>query len=233
MISAGMVATAGGASTQDDEWFGEGSAFDSGEDLAAALFALAGTTRGATTAVPQPEIIWPEPVPAADPVFEEVQRPAGLEGARRPGSQYGSRATSASPGSWSVRSPASSCSLRRCPVEAAGRSATASPCCTGPRMRSPGSARMRWPWRSSLRPKHAAVDVPHRWNVAATHDSRLQRSYWRSRSSTCELVSEVRPAAAPLAVPGASVAGADALVAAGESPSDRTAPSSSRRRIIA
>jgi len=100
-----MVATAGGASTQDDEWFGEGSAFDSGEDLAAALFALAGTTRGATTAVAQPEIIWPEPVPAADPVFEEVQRPAGLEGARRPGSQYGARATSASPGSWSVRSP--------------------------------------------------------------------------------------------------------------------------------
>ena len=34
------MATVGGASIQDDEWFGEGSAFDSGEDLAAALFAL-------------------------------------------------------------------------------------------------------------------------------------------------------------------------------------------------
>ena len=39
------MTTVGGASVQDDEWFGEGSAFDSGEDLAAALFALAGTAR--------------------------------------------------------------------------------------------------------------------------------------------------------------------------------------------
>src|SRR5580700_10218849 len=30
------------AQAPDEEWFGEGSAFDSGEDLAAALFALAG-----------------------------------------------------------------------------------------------------------------------------------------------------------------------------------------------
>jgi hypothetical protein len=99
------VATAGGASTQDDEWFGEGSAFDSGEDLAAALFALAGTARGMTTAAPQPETIWSPPLPAADDVFVEVQRPAALEGARRPGSQYGTRSTSTSSGSWSVRSP--------------------------------------------------------------------------------------------------------------------------------
>ena len=39
------MTTVGEASVQDDEWFGEGSAFDFGEDLAAALFALAGTTR--------------------------------------------------------------------------------------------------------------------------------------------------------------------------------------------
>ena len=79
------MATVGSASIQDDEWFGEGSAFDSGEDLAAALFALAGTSvRASTTAaaVPAPEISWPSFVaPDADPVFVEVERPAGLDGA--------------------------------------------------------------------------------------------------------------------------------------------------------
>ena len=32
----------GAAEEEEEEWFGEGSAFDSGEDLAAALFAMAG-----------------------------------------------------------------------------------------------------------------------------------------------------------------------------------------------
>jgi hypothetical protein len=97
------MATAIGASTQDDEWFGEGSAFDSGEDLAAALFALAGATR--SEAIPKAEIIWPTPVPPADTVFEEMQRPDDLAGARRPGSLHGDGSeTSAAPLTWSIRS---------------------------------------------------------------------------------------------------------------------------------
>ena len=99
------MATVGGGSLQDDEWFGEGSAFDSGEDLAAALFALAGTSQ-TPAAIPKPEIIWPG-VPAydADPVFVEVERQGGLDEARRPGSQYGGARRTASPDTWSVRSP--------------------------------------------------------------------------------------------------------------------------------
>jgi hypothetical protein len=107
-MSTGTMVTAGGASIEDDEWFGEGSAFDSGEDLAAALFALAG-------AVPVPvrsdviapaEVVWPISIPDADPVFVEVQRPGALEAATRPGSAYsGAKSASVSPGSWSVRSP--------------------------------------------------------------------------------------------------------------------------------
>lgn len=104
-MSAGTIGAAGTVTIQDDEWFGEGSAFDSGEDLAAALFALAGTTTR-TAVTPAPEIIWPVAVPESDQVFEEVQRPASLDAARRPGSQNGgARGTSSSPGSWSVRSP--------------------------------------------------------------------------------------------------------------------------------
>jgi hypothetical protein len=98
------MTTVGGASIQEDEWFGEGSAFDSGEDLAAALFALAGTS--ATTAIPKPEISWPTLVaPDSDPGFVEVERSSALEGARRPGSLYGARGGNAAPDSWSVRSP--------------------------------------------------------------------------------------------------------------------------------
>jgi hypothetical protein len=100
------MATAGGAAVQDDEWFGEGSAFDSGEDLAAALFALAGATR--EDGVPTAEVIWPVDVqmPQSDPVFVEVARTTALDGARRPGSAYnGAGTSSTSPGSWSVRSP--------------------------------------------------------------------------------------------------------------------------------
>jgi hypothetical protein len=103
-MSAGTVVTAGGASIQDDEWFGEGSAFDSGEDLAAALFALAGTTP--SDVIPQAQVVWPTSIPEADPVFVEVQRPGTLDGARGQGPLYGgAKPASASPGSWSVRSP--------------------------------------------------------------------------------------------------------------------------------
>ncbi|HEV3273630.1 MAG TPA: hypothetical protein VG299_02065 [Candidatus Dormibacteraeota bacterium] len=107
-MSTGAMATVGGASIQDDDWFGEGSAFDSGEDLAAALFALAGTkVAPATAPLPVEEISWPSFVaPDADPVFVEVERPTGLEGARRPGSMHdGASGGRSSSSSWSVRSP--------------------------------------------------------------------------------------------------------------------------------
>jgi hypothetical protein len=109
VISAETVASNGGALVSDDEWFGEGSAFDSGEDLAAALFALAGATR---EDAPVAETHWPAPAPVVtnhtvfvhDNVFEEVQRPGALEEARRPGS-FGNRAATPASRSWSVRSP--------------------------------------------------------------------------------------------------------------------------------
>jgi hypothetical protein len=99
------MATVGGASIQDDDWFGEGSAFDSGEDLAAALFALAGTS--ATTPFREAEVSWPSFVaPDTDPVFVEVERSSGLDGARRPGSLHGdARGANANSNTWSVRSP--------------------------------------------------------------------------------------------------------------------------------
>ncbi len=103
-MSTEAMATAGEASIPDDEWFGEGSAFDSGEDLAAALFALAGTTH--SNVVAPAAVISPAPVPEADSTFVEVQRPGALEEARRPGSFHsGMRVATASPRSWSVRSP--------------------------------------------------------------------------------------------------------------------------------
>jgi hypothetical protein len=103
------MATAGEASVQDDEWFGEGSAFDSGEDLAAALFALAGTAR--IDAIPKAESDWPtgmEDVRGSegDSNFVEVARTGGLDGARRAGSMpSGTRTATSTPGAWSVRSP--------------------------------------------------------------------------------------------------------------------------------
>jgi hypothetical protein len=103
-MSTEAMASAGGASIPDDEWFGEGSAFDSGEALAAALFALAGTTR--SNVVAPVAVIWTAPVPEADSGFVEVERHGVLEEAGRPGSlQSGMRVTTASPRSWSVRSP--------------------------------------------------------------------------------------------------------------------------------
>ncbi|HVC40593.1 MAG TPA: hypothetical protein VND54_01310 [Candidatus Saccharimonadales bacterium] len=105
-MSTGALATAEGSSTQDDEWFGEGSAFDSGEDLAAALFALAGAMPTERNVIPPVEVVWPISMPQSAPVFVEVQRPGTLDGARRPGSLYSAtKSASASPGSWSVRSP--------------------------------------------------------------------------------------------------------------------------------
>jgi hypothetical protein len=103
------MATAGEASVQDDEWFGEGSAFDSGEDLAAALFALAGTAR--IDAIPKAESDWPTATQEVrgsegDSDFVEIARTGGLDGSRRAGSMpNGTRTATITPGTWSVRSP--------------------------------------------------------------------------------------------------------------------------------
>jgi hypothetical protein len=93
------------AQVPDEEWFGEGSAFDSGEDLAAALFALAGVEPRAEPAAA--EVIVPlAPVAEADSMFLEVQRPAAVDAARRPHStQARPPSPSTSPRSWSVRTP--------------------------------------------------------------------------------------------------------------------------------
>ena len=103
------MTTAGGASVPDDEWFGEGSAFDSGEDLAAALFALAGATR--IDSIPNAESVWPGAledlrVPEGDSDFIEVARTGSLDGARRPNSTpSGTRTATTASASWSVRQP--------------------------------------------------------------------------------------------------------------------------------
>ena len=95
------VPSTGVAQLPDDEWFGEGSAFDSGDDLAAALFALAGVESPEAEIAPPPA-----PVPQVESAFFEVDRPAALDSARRP---YASRgritAPSTPPRSWSVRAP--------------------------------------------------------------------------------------------------------------------------------
>jgi hypothetical protein len=107
-MSTGTVVANGGAQVPDEEWFGEGSAFDSGEDLAAALFALAGVAHSNdSNDVPLTEVAWPIiSVPEIDPVFEEVQRPNAVADARRPYSPQGrTTATSAAPRNWSVRTP--------------------------------------------------------------------------------------------------------------------------------
>ena len=108
MISTATMATADGASGADEEWFGEGSAFDSGEDLAAALFALAGASPNSS---PQAaEVIWPSGTAVeADPVFVEVQRlVARQDGARPAASRAGGADAASSARSWSVRPPGES-----------------------------------------------------------------------------------------------------------------------------
>jgi hypothetical protein len=97
----------GGAQVPDDEWFGEGSAFDSGEDLAAALFALAGVEHTDAAEVAVEEVAWPLlAVPEPDTVFVEVQRSGAVADAGRPYSSQGrSTSSSAPPRSWSVRAP--------------------------------------------------------------------------------------------------------------------------------
>jgi hypothetical protein len=100
------VAGSGAAQAPDEEWFGEGSAFDSGEDLAAALFAMAGVAP-VEMAPAVAEVIWPVvAVSDTETVFEEVQRPGAVAEAARPYASRGpSMSSSASPRSWSVRTP--------------------------------------------------------------------------------------------------------------------------------
>jgi len=104
-MSTETMATADGASVADEEWFGEGSAFDSGEDLAAALFALAGASPDT-----RPQVVRPSrPGTEADPVFVEVQR----HGANEDGTRSASYAAGGSNGgsssrTWSVRPPGES-----------------------------------------------------------------------------------------------------------------------------
>src|ERR1700676_2711439 len=100
-MSTGATAVAGRSSTQDDEWFGEGSAFDSGEDLAAALFALAGVEPRAVPPAPEVTVAV---APVTDPgsTFLEVQRPNAVDAARRPYSTPARPSSpSASSGRWS------------------------------------------------------------------------------------------------------------------------------------
>jgi len=107
-MSAETVASNGGAQVPDEEWFGEGSAFDSGEDLAAALFALAGAKYTEPAPAPTPEVLWPVAPTAgadADTFFVEVQRPGAVAEAARPYNVRSSAAPSVSPRSWSVRTP--------------------------------------------------------------------------------------------------------------------------------
>lgn len=106
-MTAETMATPPGAAAADEEWFGEGSAFDSGEDLAAALFDLAGVTRG--TAGPVAEVIWPpETESAADTDFVEVQRRPGGDVKPAPASKPLTATVSRTSRSWSVRPPGES-----------------------------------------------------------------------------------------------------------------------------
>jgi len=107
-MSTEMVASVDEPSGSQEEWFGEGSAFDSGEDLAAALFALAAASPAPRAQAT--ESIWPA-LPAVDETFVEVQRNhSGRETTRVPAAPVPVRSPSAapSPRTWSVRAPGES-----------------------------------------------------------------------------------------------------------------------------
>ena len=98
---------------EEDDWFGEGSSFDSGEDLASALFALAGTVDPSIGA----------PIPADEPV-EPVVADGGVEifdwvepdGTFSPASVRPAAAPAAAPRvpqTWGVRNSASELPPRR------------------------------------------------------------------------------------------------------------------------
>jgi hypothetical protein len=94
------------AAEEEDDWFGEGSVFDSGEDLAAALLAMAGAGAPAATSAGEPAFVTAD-LPQAKPreSLLEMLRPF------RPGADTVGPAvtpreeTAAQPLTWSVRSP--------------------------------------------------------------------------------------------------------------------------------
>jgi hypothetical protein len=96
---------------EEEDWFGEGSAFDSGEELAEALFAMASAVRehSPLTAVAPSASLVPEPIqapeiPPREAAFEVVEPPApGGDDGRAPVG-VAPRATP-SPRTWSVRAP--------------------------------------------------------------------------------------------------------------------------------
>jgi hypothetical protein len=96
----------GSAPTEDEDWFGEGSSFESGEDLAAALFAMAGSEAPASGELPA-VVTAPSVQGAADHEKEfELIEPEPV----RPGSTGRvpvaiAPANSAAPQSWAVRKP--------------------------------------------------------------------------------------------------------------------------------
>jgi hypothetical protein len=95
----------------DEDWFGEGSSFDSGEELASALFALAGTldpSAGAPLAAaeqPVTELDW------GDGTFDWLEPIAAPPGADVRVSTQISR-PGPGPQTWGVRTSASSILLR-------------------------------------------------------------------------------------------------------------------------
>ena len=181
----------------------------------------------------------PAPAPAPRPPTPCSWRCNGGQtssGARRPGSSERARASSRASPRRVGRSArrVSNCFRRRFAAGRGGRSATAWRCSIAPRTRSRVFVRRRSPWHSSPRPRHVAGDVLPRSSGEPPEVATAQRSYWRSRSSTCELVSVVVPAG-PL--PGEARRAARRawrIPWRGSSWSSVVSvPSSSRRRIIA
>ena len=81
----------------EDDWFGEGSAFDSGEDLAAALLAIAATARAPVmVAEPAPagRAAAARPAPVAQTLTWTVRRPGSVSIPMRQPGRTG----------WSIRS---------------------------------------------------------------------------------------------------------------------------------
>ena len=89
----------------EEDWFGEGSAFDSGEDLAAALFAMAGAEREAEL------VVAPPPAgPAAHPRVAPFDAPFEVIDGMQPVQEVAGVPSAApdappAPHTWSVRTP--------------------------------------------------------------------------------------------------------------------------------
>jgi hypothetical protein len=100
------VSSAESAPEPEEDWFGEGSFFDSGEELASALFALAGTVDPSLGA--PPAHAEPSPAQPAGPhaEFEFIDRYAVADAA--PGRPAPAVGSTPAPKTWSIRTSASS-----------------------------------------------------------------------------------------------------------------------------